>query len=217
MISKAFYAAAGLGALICATLAMGASAATVFSEDFSGATPGFGYTGAIGGTKFSASRDIDIVGVKNGNFYDCGALNPGGNCLDLVGGTGAGGSITSTSFALTAGTLYTLNFADAGLAGNTYSATIDGFTQTFASIGSVLNNSFSFTPLASTSAVNLTFTSIISPDTSHGPTLANITLSSVGVTAAIPEPASWSMMIVGFGAIGAGMRHRRHSSPSRYA
>ena len=192
-----------------------ASAGTVFSEDFSGATPGFGYTGAIAGTRFTASRDIDIVGVRNGSFFDCGALNPGGNCLDLVGGTGAGGSITSTSFGLAAGTLYTLRFADAGLAGNTYSATVDGFTQTFTSIGSVLNNSFSFTPLASTNAANLVFTSITSPNTSNGPTLANITLSSASV-AAVPEPANWAMMIVGFGLIGTGLRYRRRGTVLRY-
>jgi hypothetical protein len=34
-------------------------------------------------------------------------------------------------------------------------------------------------------------------------------LSSIGVTAAVPEPASWAMMIVGFGAVGATMRRRK--------
>ena len=38
-----------------------------------------------------------------------------------------------------------------------------------------------------------------------------------GTIAAVPEPASWATMIVGFGAIGAGMRHRRRGAEQRYA
>lgn len=34
-------------------------------------------------------------------------------------------------------------------------------------------------------------------------------LSSIGVTAAVPEPASWAMMIIGFGAVGSAMRRRK--------
>ena len=34
------------------------------------------------------------------------------------------------------------------------------------------------------------------------------------VTPGVPEPATWAMMLLGFGAIGAGMRHRRKPSVS---
>lgn len=34
-------------------------------------------------------------------------------------------------------------------------------------------------------------------------------LSSINVTAAVPEPATWAMMLVGFGSVGAAMRRRK--------
>ena len=210
-----------LGAALALATSLGgaAQAQTVFSEDFSGATPGFGYTGRITGTKFTASRDVDIVGQLNGSFFSCGPLNPGGNCIDLIGGTGPGGTTTSTQFSLAAGVLYTLAFDDAGMAGNVYSAAVDGFSQTFLSVGSVVNNSFSFTPLTSTDAATLAFTTITSPDSSHGPTLANIRITGAPTAppGAVPEPASWAMMIVGFAMIGAGLRYRRRWMVFRYA
>jgi hypothetical protein len=36
-------------------------------------------------------------------------------------------------------------------------------------------------------------------------------------TAAVPEPATWAMMLVGFGMMGAAMRYRRRSVSTRYA
>jgi PEP-CTERM motif len=41
---------------------------------------------------------------------------------------------------------------------------------------------------------------------SYGPVTVSVSSSIVG---AVPEPASWAMMIVGFGFVGAGMRFRR--------
>lgn len=40
-------------------------------------------------------------------------------------------------------------------------------------------------------------------------TTANTAITATTSLAAVPEPASWAMMIAGFGAIGAGMRRRR--------
>ena len=34
-------------------------------------------------------------------------------------------------------------------------------------------------------------------------------LSSINVTAAVPEPATWAMMLVGCGSVGAAMRRRK--------
>lgn len=39
--------------------------------------------------------------------------------------------------------------------------------------------------------------------------IANMLVDNFGVAVAVPEPASWSMMIAGFGLAGVGMRHRR--------
>ena len=35
--------------------------------------------------------------------------------------------------------------------------------------------------------------------------------------AAVPEPATWAMMLVGFGMMGASMRYRRRSTTTVYA
>ena len=35
-----------------------------------------------------------------------------------------------------------------------------------------------------------------------------VTASSSPVAAAVPEPATWAMMLIGFGAVGFGMRRR---------
>ena len=37
----------------------------------------------------------------------------------------------------------------------------------------------------------------------------SLLLDNVSLTAAVPEPATWGMMIVGFGAMGATLRRRR--------
>lgn len=38
-------------------------------------------------------------------------------------------------------------------------------------------------------------------------------LSSITVNSAVPEPSTWGMMLIGFGAIGAGMRRRKANAP----
>jgi hypothetical protein len=51
-------------------------------------------------------------------------------------------------------------------------------------------------------------------------TFANVQFDFLGVngvTGAVPEPATWALMIVGFGAVGATMRHRRRTKTASYA
>ncbi|WP_174279747.1 PEPxxWA-CTERM sorting domain-containing protein [Sphingomonas bacterium] len=219
MTRKTFLAGA---ALVAGLLPSAASAATVFSEDFSGATPGGSYTAQVAGTQFTASgSNVDIVGVRNGSFYACVA-NPSGNCLDTVGDQGPGVTVTSTAFAVTAGTTYTLSFDEilqgfspTDLAVSTYTASVDGFTQLFTSTPNVATRTFSFTPLVSTSVATLAFNVLTSPDAVHGPVLSNIAITSADVPA-VPEPASWAMMIVGVGLIGAGLRYRQRNTVLRY-
>lgn len=77
----------------------------------------------------------------------------------------------------------------------------------------------------SISAPNLGFTQFISPVLFTGPAtapkfipgsytvinpfLGNGNLSITQVAAAVPEPASWMLMIIGFGALGGALRQRR--------
>ena len=46
---------------------------------------------------------------------------------------------------------------------------------------------------------------------------SNLTLFSTGMAGGVPEPATWAMMIIGFGAIGASMRRRKQTPRVRYS
>ena len=49
---------------------------------------------------------------------------------------------------------------------------------------------------------------------SLGGYLDNITLETAGPRTTVPEPASWALMIMGFGGMGAMMRRRRTATAS---
>lgn len=71
------------------------------------------------------------------------------------------------------------------------------------------NYTFGFT--AGSNATTLRFTS--GPDMgAYGAALDN-----VSVTAAVPEPTTWAMMLVGFGVVGASMRRRAKRHPLQLA
>ena len=197
-----------------AALAAPASAVTLFSEDFSGATPGTYGVGAIPGAQFNVTTaNVDLVGVLNGNYFSC-ANNPGGNCLDLVGNTGAGGIASAPTFALTAGDTYTVKFNAVlqgyapGQGSTTFTVGLGSLTQTEMVNGTSRQFSLTFTPLVGQTNAALAFTTVIPGDTVHGAVLDHISLSMTG-GGAVPEPASWTMMILGLGAAGACLRSQR--------
>lgn len=66
-----------------------------------------------------------------------------------------------------------------------------------------LAQSFSFTATGASSTLAFTSTTA----TAFGPALDGVSV------AAVPEPATWAMMIFGFGLVGAAMRRRRSGTP----
>lgn len=60
---------------------------------------------------------------------------------------------------------------------------------------------------------DLTFTSL--DDSVAGPALDNVRLEGGSATPAVPEPASWAMMVIGFGAVGGVLR--RQQDATRFA
>ena len=201
--------------LACSSLASllltgSTSASTLFSEDFSGATPGTYGVGPIAGTGVSVTTDnVDIVGVLNGSFYSC-VDNPGGNCLDLVGNGGRGGIASNTAFNLTAGETYTVKFGAilqgyaAGQGNTTFTVALGSQSVTESVNGTAQQFSLAFVPLVSETGADLAFTTVVPGDGSHGAVLDNITLTS-----GVPEPESWALMLTGFGVAGGLIRRGR--------
>ena len=131
-------------------------------------------------------------------------------------------SITQTITGLVAGRTYNLGFDyyapqnginnpfDATLSllinGSTVSSVTAGGNQQPATPGQTwFNFSSTFTPVTSGPAtLSFNFRGL-------GTTAADFAIDRVFVTAAVPEPATWSMLILGFGLVGGAMRRRRTS------
>jgi hypothetical protein len=191
-----------------------AVASTLLFEDFSGGVPG-SYSGSIAGTQFGVTTaSVDLLGVLNGSFFTC-TNNSGGNCLDLVGTTGQGGIASVPTFTLKAGDTYTVNFGailqgyDPGQGSTTFSVGLGTLTQNETVNGTAKQFSVSFIPTASQSSAALSFTTIIPGDQVHGAVVDRIILTDTAPVGGVPEPATWAMMLVGFGGIGVAARSRR--------
>lgn len=153
-----------------------------------------------------AGGSIDYIG----SYWQA---SNGVRSVDLAGN--APGTISQTIAGLTAGMRYLVSF---DLAGNPDGAppiklvdvTVNGSTSGFAfSVGSSTRalmgwQPYSFTFLASGSSTVLSFAASNQPPGFFGPALDN-----VSVAAAVPEPATWAMMLTGFFGLGVIARRRR--------
>ncbi|MBB6505623.1 hypothetical protein F4693_002618 [Sphingomonas endophytica] len=95
------------------------------------------------------------------------------------------------------------------------------YTASGADLTKALN--FSFDPITSASGA---YTLLANVTTGVAPgagsvhfssTTQPLTLDSTAVAAAVPEPATWAMMLVGFGMVGAAARYRRRSTAATFA
>ena len=203
-----------LAGLIAAASLPAHAGSTIFSENFSGAVPGYGYTGHIGGTQFDVTTaDVDVVGVTNGSFFTC-SDNPAGNCLDLVGGHGAGGITSTTKLGLVAGDTYTVHFGarlqgfNAGQGSTTFSVGLGSLSQVETLVGGI-NTAYSlvFKPLANQIGAALSFDTIIPGDQVHGAVIDNISIVQSAPAVSTPEPAA--LALLAFGATGLATARRR--------
>jgi choice-of-anchor C domain-containing protein len=166
----------------------------------------------------NAGENVDIVN---------GAFTPGGpspafegtQYLDLVG-FGTLGSIYQT-FSTVAGQRYVLSFAyshnlfggdpsasaEFGLANGGVLGTLLAPRVTFSHVGGTNSNlnwqTYSYGFLAAGTQTTLGFLS------GAGGNNAGVLLDAVSVTGAVPEPAAWALMIVGFGLVGSAARRRK--------
>ena len=179
----------GIAAIVIAAMVLPAAAATIFSENFNGATVGVKNVGAISGTQFSvASGSVDVLGTGFGAFLCVGSSS--GNCVDL-NGDAAGRLSTTSPIVLAAGSYvltFTLNGSQRGVATSTTVSLGSLFTQTFPENSGDLNVfAINFSVASSTSAT-LTFTSNTSGAT--GALLDNISLD----TSTVPEPTTFILI-----------------------
>ena len=165
-----------------------------------------------------ASATVELInngGFETGNFsgwtqsgntgftfVQCGPGQIAGNCTAYFGPVGSVGGISQT-IATIVGRTYVFNFALRNLGGptNSFAALIGGNTvlsYTNAGAFGAALNSFNYVATGTSTAVQFNFRQ----DPSY------FGLDSVSLTAGVPEPMTWALMILGFGLIGGAMRRR---------
>lgn len=200
---KTYLAAA---ATLAASLALAASAnaSTVLSDNFNASTPDqLNWAGDSVFLPTSPPGTVDLIGA--GGSFD---FYPGhGSYLDLDGSSGSGndpaGEITSI-LSFGPGT-YTLSFLLGGNARGAPAQITRVLLGDFA-VDIALNSGdplagYSFT-FNTASSGSLIFREL-GPSDQQGNILDDVTLTTV------PEPATWAMMILGFGGVGAMIRRRQ--------
>ena len=173
----------------------------------------------VGGTQTTVSATNQFGDPKAYFYPSFNTLSPdGGNFVGLDGDSEATGAVSQTLTGLEIGKTYTLTFdwAAAQLANRSGDITeqlqVSFGGQTFLTpVLSVASGGFSgwktatmfFTPTSTTQTLK-----ILSLGTPDGlPPIAALD----GVSLTVPEPATWAMMLVGFGGIGAMIRRRRQT------
>ncbi|MBB4155293.1 hypothetical protein GGQ80_003213 [Sphingomonas jinjuensis] len=147
---------------------------------------------------------------------------------DLSAASGRTGTLNgSINFSKTVGTVLAQTLTDLFVFS-------DGNGGTYNFSGTTVQTvTFSDTPGITTSGSFKVFGSLIDTNLGVGATASTLTISfnstgssaysssatmSIGgVAPAVPEPATWAMMLVGFGMIGAASRYRRRSTAATFA
>ncbi len=192
-------------AALAAVASTGASAATIVNGGFETGAPtgSFNTTSTLSG--WNVTPAIDHIGT----FWQA---HSGIASIDL-NATSAG--TISQDVATIVGTVYQISF---WMAGNPTGAPTAKTLDLSATGGA--NTGYSFNTASTTqqnmgwvnyfynftaTSANTTVTFASTTTGANGPALDDISI------AAVPEPATWGMMILGFGAIGGAMRSRRRS------
>jgi choice-of-anchor C domain-containing protein len=201
-----------LASILLASAAAPAQAAELLTNGSfeAGPAPGGFTTYGTGDTSITGwnilAGDVDHIG----SFW---AASDGMRSLDL---TGVNAGTIGQSFATTAGLTYRVTFdlwanLDGGTLPRIIYANVGGSDLTFSSNGGGSNAApnwvgQAFTFVATGASTNLTFRADpLSSGCCYGPALDNVSATA----AAVPEPATWGMMFLGFGVAGAALRRRK--------
>jgi len=170
-----------------------------------GSIPGWSVTGATGEWQpgNSTTAFFDTTGGESGPTV---AFTNGGTFSQALGAT------------TVAGDTYTLTFYegwrnDQGLPTNTVDLVIGG--TDVAATGEALTQGewteYQATFLAATSGQSI---AIDVANSGGQGDFDNFNLSDVGVTSGTPEPATWALLLTGFGALGLALRRRKATLPA---
>ena len=184
-----------------ATLSGGGAAYAYITQPFGGSPNvpvGFG---TIPGVTFSGASGVQA----NGSAFGFANATDGTKTAFIQSYNGVGGSISVDLSGLTPLQRYFVSFdaarraySDPTGASNPFSVTVGGVTTLFDTTSTAFTP-FAFSFIAQGNDV-LKF---------DGSTLGNdATVGLDSITVAVPEPATWMMMIAGFGMIGFGLRSR---------
>jgi PEP-CTERM motif len=225
-------------ALAACALTVAPASAQVFSDNFDGENGGVTALNYGGLANFTVPSPGTIDLLRHNDPFMIRCAGGTGSCIDLDGSNNHSGFIVSRqSFAFNAGDFVRLSFDlsgnqrsgvddfNAGFNFSTPTQLIDYGLNFFGSdliIGSFTNSSPNsggsvadgedfFTRsifFTAGNAGSLTFRIGTFGDDNVGPILDNVALS-IGPAGAVPEPATWMMMILGFGFIGWSMRRHK--------
>ncbi len=211
LVGAAFAAATTLGATA-------ANAVTIINGSFeTGVNPGSFTTIGNGDSTSIFGWTVGGLGVDYiGSYWQAA---DGDRSIDLSGNDK--GSISQMLTGLTVGQTYQVMFALAGNpdgGGATKVATVsdDGSQSSvffFAQGGNDKTNmgwtTQTYTFKATGTTANLVFSA--TANNPYGPALDNVSIS------AVPEPATWAMMIIGFGGVGSMLRSTRRKQVAAFA
>ncbi|MBL8590261.1 MAG: PEPxxWA-CTERM sorting domain-containing protein [Methylobacteriaceae bacterium] len=226
---KRMLAAAAFGALLSG--ATTAQAGVVFFQDFESLTPNTLSLTTLPGFTVSGST-VDVVGAVNPY-----GITASSNVIDLDGTPGPATILMSSAYAFNAGDIVSLSFLLGGAQrgsvsdnfkfGANFSGVIPvtGLTS-FGVIGNIgcgacslgPNNENNYNLAGNTPFTNsgMSFTAAgagtiafyfgTSSRDNIGPLLDNVKLD---ISAGVPEPSTWAMMLIGFAGLGLAARRRR--------
>jgi hypothetical protein len=227
MRSLMFFAAGAAAALLSSSAQAGTVLVFDDFESYGGPT-----------ADFTGFNDLNVVGsvdlLQNAGIV---ATPTGTGFVDLDGSAAGAGRLETDAFAFQAGDKVTFSFDYAGNHQGTFDGLQFGFKSaglfTFKDVkivngavtnqtGQIISNSFgtsvaSLSPAAPWTHVTFSFTAGsagslaayvgTTSNDAKGPLIDNLKLT-VGDMSGAPEPASWALMILGFGGAGAMLRRR---------